>query len=168
MAKWLVNSIQGVHTGKNLRETPFVSPTKHGRQIGIMSPSASEYCHRRPRCHTFCFRSITLEGIHKFHSIFTEGSNIIKYRSCAKKGVIRKILTALWPFFTCNLAKLWFQINIFWRDVAFSFKFYKRVKHHKIQVKFEYGGISQIFNWANAHIRRYFWSKSCVWPPGLT
>ena len=37
--------------------------------------------------------------MHKFHLNFTEGSIIIKYRSSSIKGVIRKIMTELWPFF---------------------------------------------------------------------
>ena len=38
---------------------------------------------------------MTLEGMHQFHLNFTEGSNIIKYRSSSKRGgggVIRKFL----------------------------------------------------------------------------
>ena len=35
--------------------------------------------------HTFGFQSITFEGIHQFHSKFTEGLSIIKYRSGLKK-----------------------------------------------------------------------------------
>ena len=47
----------------------IVLPAKHGRHIGS--------CLRRrrqpPRCHDFCFRSINFEGMHQFHSKFTEG-----------------------------------------------------------------------------------------------
>ena len=55
----------------------FVSPAKHGRHIGSMSLSASS----SPASHTVGFRSITFEGVHQFHTNFTEGSSIIKYRS---------------------------------------------------------------------------------------
>ena len=50
---------------------------------------------RRLRCHTFGFRLITCEKMHQFHSNFTDGSNIIYYRSSLKKGTIRKILIEL-------------------------------------------------------------------------
>ena len=60
-----------------------MSPTKHGRHIGIMSASAEW---RRPRCHTFCFQSIASEWMHQFHSNFTEGSSVIEYRSSLKGG----------------------------------------------------------------------------------
>ena len=49
--------------------------------------------------------SITHEGMHQFHLNFTEELGIIKYRSSSIRGgggLIRKILTELWPF----LAKL--------------------------------------------------------------
>ena len=49
------------------------------------------------------FQSITLEGMHQFHLNFTEGSSIIKYRPSSQKGVIRKLLTELWPFFDLGL-----------------------------------------------------------------
>ena len=58
-------------------------------------------------------------------------------------GVLRKPLTELWPF----LLRFWlncsFRSITFWRDATISFKFYRRVKHHKIQIKFEFRGHSQ-------------------------
>ena len=60
----------------------FVSPAKHGGQILIMFCR----CRHRPHCHTLGFQSITLEGTHQFHSNFTEGSSIIKYKSSIKGG----------------------------------------------------------------------------------
>ena len=36
------------------------------------------------------------------------------------------------------LSHFWFPIDNFLRDATISFKFYRRVKHHKIQVKFEF------------------------------
>ena len=52
---------------------------------------------QHPCCHTFCFRSITLEEMHQFHSNFKDMSSIIEYRSSSKKEVIRKILTVMAP-----------------------------------------------------------------------
>ena len=76
----------------------FVSPMKHGR----------------PRCHTFGFRSLTLEGMHHFHSNFTEGSSIIKYRSSLKRGGgYPQNFDSYGPFLTHILAKMWFPINNF-------------------------------------------------------
>ena len=54
----------------------------------------------------FFFRSKTLEGMHQFHLNFTKESGIIKYRSSLIRGVIRKMLTEVWPFLTYILAKL--------------------------------------------------------------
>ena len=45
---------------------------------------------RRPRHHTFGFRSITLEWMHQFHFNFTEGSSIIKYTKSLTRGIIQK------------------------------------------------------------------------------
>ena len=59
----------------------FVLPAKHGRHIGIMSSSYA-LSHLWLPFDNF-------EGMHQFHSNFTEGSSI---------WVIRKILTELWPF----------------------------------------------------------------------
>ena len=61
-------------------------PAKHGRHIGIMTPSGLAAFLRRPGCHTIGLRLIILEGMHKFHSNFTEGSSITKYRSNSKRG----------------------------------------------------------------------------------
>ena len=44
------------------------------------------------------FRSITFEGMQHFLSNFTEGVNIVKYRSSSNLEVICKLLTELWPF----------------------------------------------------------------------
>ena len=46
-------------------------------------------------CHTLGFRSIIFEGMHQFHSNFTVGWSIIKYRPSLKVEVIHKILTFL-------------------------------------------------------------------------
>ena len=55
---------------------------------------------RRMRCDTFGFRSITFEGMHQFHVLFTKGYSIIKYRTSSNLGgVIRKLLIELWPLF---------------------------------------------------------------------
>ena len=43
-------------------------------------------CRHSPHCHTLGFQSITLEGMHQFHSNFTEGSSTIKYKSRVKWG----------------------------------------------------------------------------------
>ena len=48
-----------------LRQTHFVSPTKHGQHIGTMIS-------RRQRSHTFGI-TITFDRMHLFHSKFTEG-----------------------------------------------------------------------------------------------
>ena len=57
-------------------------------QIMVVTYGSCLGRHRRllscPRSNTFGFRSITFEGIHQFHSNFTEMSNIIKYRSSLK------------------------------------------------------------------------------------
>ena len=37
--------------------------------------------------------------MHQFHLNCTEESSIIRYRSISKMGVVRSILTELWPFF---------------------------------------------------------------------
>ena len=73
-------------------------------------------CRHCPRCHTFGFQSITLEGIHRFHSNFTEGSSIIKYRA-SMKGGNPQCLNALWPFLNYILAKLW---NSGFRSINFE------------------------------------------------
>ena len=45
----------------------FVSLAKNGRNIGVLTPLASSYVASH-----FGFRSITDEGMHKFHAKFTE------------------------------------------------------------------------------------------------
>ena len=45
-----------------------------------------------------------------------------------------------------QIVSLWFPIINFWRDATISFKFYRRVQHHKIQVNLELGGHLQIFD----------------------
>ena len=50
-------------------------------------------------CHTFCFWSITFEGMYQFLSKFTEGLSIVKYRLSSYLEIIDKALTELWPFF---------------------------------------------------------------------
>ena len=75
----------------------FVSPAKHGRRIGIMTPSASSAYSASPS--DFGFRSVTFEGMHQFHSKFIEGYSIIKYGSSLNLEVIRTILAEFWPFF---------------------------------------------------------------------
>ena len=57
-------------------------------------------CRHRPRCHTLGFQSITLEGMHQFHSNFTEGSSIIKYKSSMKGGFPLFFLLSYGPFLT--------------------------------------------------------------------
>ena len=76
-----------------------MSPAKHGRNIGIMTPSAASSSSALSLC---WFPIDYFEGMHQFHSNFSEGSSIIKYRSSSKKGVIRKILTELWPLILCS------------------------------------------------------------------
>ena len=83
----------------------IVSPAKQGWHIGIMTLWRRG---RRLRLHTFGFRSITIEWMHQFHSNITERSNIIKCRSRSIKGVIRKILTELWPFI---LLRFWLNFQ---------------------------------------------------------
>ena len=73
-------------------------------------------CRHCPRCHTFGFHSITLEGMHRFHSNFTEGSSIIKYRA-SMKGGNPQCLNALWPFLNYILGKLW---NSGFRSINFE------------------------------------------------
>ena len=60
--------------------TSVVSPVWHGRHKG----------HRHP--HTFCFHSITLEGMHWFHSKSAEVYIIVKYSSSSILVIIRQIL----------------------------------------------------------------------------
>ena len=97
---------------------------------------------------TFGFRSITLEGMHQFHLNFTEGSNIIKFRSSSKRGVIRKISMNYGPF----LLRFWLNCQFVvsnryhLKGGNIFFKFYRRVKQHKIQVKFKFGGHCQTFD----------------------
>ena len=43
----------------------------------------------------------------------------------------------------------------FWRDATISFNFYWRLKHHRIQVKFEFGDQSQFVYWVMA----LFWLR---------
>ena len=58
-----------------LHKPLFVLPGKNGRHIGLMSPLVSSVMS------PFVFRSITIEGMHKFRSKFTEGYSIVKYRT---------------------------------------------------------------------------------------
>ena len=44
----------------------------------------------------------SLEGMHQFYLNFTEGSNIIKYRSSSKRGAIRKFSMNYGPFFNLD------------------------------------------------------------------
>ena len=90
-----------------------VSPAKHGQHIGIMTPSASSAA-AASRSQTFGIRSITFQGLHQFHSKFTKGSSIIKYRSTSKREVIRNILTELWIF----LLRFW--LNCGFRSLTFE------------------------------------------------
>ena len=62
---------------------------------------------RRRRRHNFSFQSITFEGMHQFHSNFTEGYGISKYRTSLKVKAIRKMLSELWPDF----GYIWDSIN---------------------------------------------------------
>ena len=68
----------------------FVSPAKHGRYIGIMTPSASSSASLSERQLLVGFRSITFIGMHQFHSKFTKGKTSLntgqvrKGRSSAK------------------------------------------------------------------------------------
>ena len=55
----------------------FLSHTKHGRHKRIMTPSSCVSSGR----HTFALPSTTFEGVHQVHSKFTEGHNIIIYKS---------------------------------------------------------------------------------------
>ena len=55
--------------------------------------------HRWCRRRTFCFFSITIEGMHCFHSNFAGFYITIKYRSSSRLVIIRQILAELWPFF---------------------------------------------------------------------
>ena len=63
----------------------FCVAAKHGRHIGIMTPSGSSSVSVSSGVHTFGCQSITLEGMHQLHSNFTEGSPI-KYRSGRPKN----------------------------------------------------------------------------------
>ena len=76
----------------------FVSPTEHGRHIGIML-SICVIWRCRCRRHTFRFRSITFEGMHWFHSNSAELYITVKYRSSSILVIIHQILAELWPFF---------------------------------------------------------------------
>ena len=55
--------------------------------------------HRWHRRHIFCFRSVTFERRHWFHSNFAELYITIKYRSSSILVIICQILAELWPFF---------------------------------------------------------------------
>ena len=120
----------------------FVSPAKHGRHIGIMTPVAS-----------------SLSALSHFwfpiDSSWRDSSISFKlYRRVT--GQVRKgggdnpqSFDWVMAFFTQILAKLWFPIYNFWKDATISFKYYRMVK---IQVSFEFGGHSQTFYWAMALI----------------
>ena len=85
------------------------------------------------------FRSITFEGMHWFHSNFTELDITVKYSSSSILVIIRQILAELWPFFDLVLLVCWywFPINNFCRDALILLKVCRRVYHFKIQVKFD-------------------------------
>ena len=89
-----------VHEGMNhISNVKVQLKTRSGNvNKGIMTPAASSSAAAASSSsaaassssvfHTFGFRSITLEGMHQFHSNSTEESNIIKYRSSSIKGII--------------------------------------------------------------------------------
>ena len=83
--------------------------------------------------------------MHQFHSKFRKGYSIIKYRSSSKREVIRKILIELWPFFYLDFDLIVVSDQELVKDTTISFKVYRMVKHHKILVKFEFGGHRQNF-----------------------
>ena len=60
-----------------------------------------QQCHLHCRCcrHTFCFCSITFEGMHWFYSKSAVVYIIVKYRSSWILVIICQILAELWPFF---------------------------------------------------------------------
>ena len=91
------------------------------------------------------FRSITFEGMHWFHSNFTELDITVKYSSSSILVIIRQILAELWPFFDLVLLVCWywFPINNFCRDALILLKVCRRVYHFKIQVKFDISNHSQ-------------------------
>ena len=51
----------------------------------------------------------------------------------------------------------WFLINNFWRDSSISFNVNRKIKHHKIQVKFEFGDHLQILDREMAFLTLRFW-----------
>ena len=68
-------------------------------------------------CHgqhlTFGFGSIIFEWMHRFHSMFTEGKSIVKYRSGLNLEIICKTLTELWPFLHLSFARQHFRFSEF-------------------------------------------------------
>ena len=88
----------------------FLCPLRSMVDTVIMTPSASSSS--SSELSHFWFQIDNSWRIHQFHSNFTEGSSIIKYRSSSKKGVFRKIL---WPFL---LLRFW--LNCGFRSITFE------------------------------------------------
>ena len=74
--------------------------------------------------------------------------------SCARPIPLGAFVTCLWHFLL---------INIFWRDASISFNVHRRVKHHKIQVKFDKGGHPQYFDWEMTLFWLRFWLNCGLW-----
>ena len=91
---------------KSNRIPNFITNIHFSCHLRIMLDTYGPCLHRHhrllrcPRCNTFGFRSITFEGIHQFHSNFTEVSTIIKYRSSLKGWQSAKFDLVMTPFFT--------------------------------------------------------------------
>ena len=84
----------------------------------------------------------------KLHPSYLEAWYYTLFLSPEKRGWHIGIMTLSALSSTASL--FWFPINNFWRDASISFKVYRRVKHHKIQVKFEFGVHPQNFDWVMA------------------
>ena len=69
-------------------------------------------CQRPQRRHSFGFRSIIFEGMHPFHSQFTEAKNIVKYEPSSNVESICKTLLSYGVFLT---SVLFFGLNIGFR-----------------------------------------------------
>ena len=113
--------------------------------------------------HTFCFCSITFEGMYWFHSSFAQLYITIKYRSSSILIIIHQILAELWPFFDLVFVVRFhssfccsFPLSNFWRDALISFRLCKTLYHCKIQVKFNIGNHLPNFGWVMALFRLSF------------
>ena len=90
------------------------------------------------------FSSVTFEGMHWFHSNFSELYINVKYRSSSILVIIRRSLFSTYFLLVCWY---WFPINNFCRDALILLKVCRRMYHCKIQVKFDISNYPQNFNW---------------------